>query len=168
MVVREGNKDDAKGVAKVHVDSWRSTYNGIISDQFLNNLSYEKSEKRFRDKVFSPNSSEYVFVAENNQKDIVGFVIGGRNRTEHSNYDGEIYAIYILEEYQKQGIGTKLINAMKEQFIKIGINTYVIWVLIDNPSKHFYEKIGGELVSTQTIQLGDEDLEEISYGFEVQ
>jgi len=42
MIIRKAKLDDATGIAKVHVDSWRTTYKGIIPDDFLNNLSYEQ------------------------------------------------------------------------------------------------------------------------------
>ncbi|NYE07104.1 hypothetical protein F4694_003889 [Bacillus niacini] len=32
---------DAKGIAKVHVDSWKTTYTNIVPDAYLNSLDYE-------------------------------------------------------------------------------------------------------------------------------
>ncbi|EPZ52573.1 hypothetical protein [Alicyclobacillus acidoterrestris] len=40
--IRKAVPDDAAGVAKVHVDSWRTTYREIVNDEFLASLSYEK------------------------------------------------------------------------------------------------------------------------------
>jgi hypothetical protein len=45
MRVREANPTDAAAIAKVHVDSWRTTYKSIVPDDFLANLSYEEHEK---------------------------------------------------------------------------------------------------------------------------
>ncbi|WP_306428702.1 hypothetical protein [Robertmurraya siralis] len=42
MIIREATLSDAEGIAKVHVDSWRTTYKGIVSDVFLEQLSYKK------------------------------------------------------------------------------------------------------------------------------
>lgn len=42
MQIRKATINDAEGIAKVHVDSWRTTYKGIIPDEFLYNLSYKK------------------------------------------------------------------------------------------------------------------------------
>lgn len=36
MQVRIATLNDAAGIAKVHVDSWRTTYKGIIQEEFLN------------------------------------------------------------------------------------------------------------------------------------
>ena len=51
MIIREANLDDAKGIAKVHVDSWRTTYKNIIPDEYLNNLSYEKREQLWTNNI---------------------------------------------------------------------------------------------------------------------
>lgn len=42
MHVRLASSDDIPGIARVHVESWRSTYKGIISDAFLSSLTVEK------------------------------------------------------------------------------------------------------------------------------
>lgn len=53
MKIREAIVSDAKGIAKVHVDSWRTTYKGIIPDDFLNNLSYEQRTKLWEENIDS-------------------------------------------------------------------------------------------------------------------
>ena len=45
ILIRKAELEDAKGIAKVHVDSWRTTYKGIVPDTFLENLSYENREQ---------------------------------------------------------------------------------------------------------------------------
>lgn len=35
MQVRKANADDAEGLAKVHVDSWRSTYKALYRKVFF-------------------------------------------------------------------------------------------------------------------------------------
>jgi hypothetical protein len=41
FLIRPAHLDDAPGIARVHVDSWRTTYKGVIPDTILANLSYE-------------------------------------------------------------------------------------------------------------------------------
>ncbi|PKM47428.1 MAG: hypothetical protein CVV03_03085 [Firmicutes bacterium HGW-Firmicutes-8] len=76
MIVREISLSDAAGVARVHVDSWRSTYRGIVSDDFINGLTYEKAMEHFIS-IFRPKDSPvFGFVAEVDGQ-IVGFGAGG-------------------------------------------------------------------------------------------
>ena len=44
MRVRTAEPRDADSLARVHVDSWRSTYAGILTDEFLAGLSYRDRE----------------------------------------------------------------------------------------------------------------------------
>ena len=50
MQIRRAKLDDAPGIAKVHVESWRTTYKGIIPNDFLNNLSYEAKNRVMEEK----------------------------------------------------------------------------------------------------------------------
>ncbi|KAF0820926.1 MULTISPECIES: hypothetical protein [unclassified Cytobacillus] len=45
MKIRAAELSDAEGIAKVHVDSWRTTYKDIIPENFLENLSYQSREE---------------------------------------------------------------------------------------------------------------------------
>lgn len=43
--IRRAIKDDIQGIAKVHVDSWKTAYKGIFAEEILDNIAYEKREK---------------------------------------------------------------------------------------------------------------------------
>ncbi|EIJ79685.1 hypothetical protein [Bacillus methanolicus] len=63
MKIRKAVLSDAKGIAKVHVDSWKTTYENIIPDEYLNQLTYEIREQLWNNII--PNGN--VFVAENQE-----------------------------------------------------------------------------------------------------
>ncbi|GEO27808.1 acetyltransferase [Alicyclobacillus acidoterrestris] len=163
--IREAVPDDAAGVAKVHVDSWRTTYREIVNDEFLASLSYEKSEERWRNRLAN-NPVEYaMFVAVNDEGQIVGFADGGRERSGDPSYDGELYAIYLLKEHQRKGIGKLLFHHVVSHLASNHFHAMLIWVLNDNPSRYFYESVGGQLVRGKSIQIGEQQLHESAYGW---
>jgi hypothetical protein len=41
----------------------------------------------------------------------------------------------------------------------------LVWVLADNPSRSFYEALGGELIGEQNVTIGGVDLREVAYGW---
>ena len=47
--IRKTVLDDAKGIAKVHINSWKSTYKGIISDESLNKMNIERGIERWKE-----------------------------------------------------------------------------------------------------------------------
>ena len=43
-LIRPATLEDAPAIARVHVDTWRTTYAGIVPDEHLAKLSYERSQ----------------------------------------------------------------------------------------------------------------------------
>jgi ribosomal protein S18 acetylase RimI-like enzyme len=67
---------------------------------------------------------------------------------------------------QRQGIGKQLMLAAVQDLKSRGFSSMLVWVLADNPSKHFYELLGGEHVQTRDIAMGGKSLKEFGYGWE--
>jgi ribosomal protein S18 acetylase RimI-like enzyme len=163
ILIREATFDDAAGIARAHVNSWRTTYAGLVSDDVLANLSYERREVIWRQVLAE--SQEVLYVAEGDDGQIVGFANGGRERTGDKGFDGELYAIYLVEDHQKQGFGSQLTLAVAKKLAGLGMRSLFVWVLSDNPARAFYEKIGGQRVTEQELQIGETELFETGYGW---
>ncbi|CAG7629396.1 GNAT family N-acetyltransferase [Paenibacillus allorhizosphaerae] len=163
MQIRKAALSDAAAIAKVHIDSWKTTYRGIVPDAYLDTLSYEDRKKRWEANL---KADQHVFVAENEEGAIVGFASGGKERSGHPLYSGELYALYILQAYQRQGIGKKLVREIMNAVSQRGFQSMLIWVLEDNPAKYFYESMGGKEIMKQTLEIGGARLTEIAYGWE--
>lgn len=166
ITIRTATPADAPGIARVHVDSWRTTYAGIISAEYLANLSYEKSEARNRAFMTDTGVKRHFFVAEDESGRIVGFAMGGPARGEVPGFDGELYGIYLLKECQRLGIGARLVRAVAAALSADGLRSLLVWVLADNPSRRFYEALGGRFVRQQTINIGGQELAEVAYGWD--
>ncbi|TKC15313.1 GNAT family N-acetyltransferase [Robertmurraya kyonggiensis] len=161
--IRKADLSDAKGLAKVHVDSWRTTYQNIVPDDFLNGLSYNNFEQRWIRNI--PNGG--VYVAETESGEIVGFSSGGKERSgKYTGFVGEIYAIYILKEYQGQGIGRELVKPIAVELKEMGFNSMLVLVLRDNPSRHFYEALGAKYIEEVEVEIGGKWLPELVLGWE--
>lgn len=168
--IRKAGIGDSFDIAKVHVDCWRTTYRGIVPDEKLDKMSYEQSSEKW-EAYFkeATDPSNCVLVAEYKNK-VIGFCAGGKIRKiskRTAGYDGEIKAIYILKEHQKNGAGKKLIEAYEEIFRKNKIVSYIIWVLKENDSKGFYKKLGGKLITTKTYEIGGKKLKGLCFGFKM-
>lgn len=164
-MIRQAVPDDAVGVAKVHVDSWKTTYSGIVNGDFLAGLSYEKSEERWRNRLANSPVEYAMFVAVDDEGQVVGFADGGRERSGDSSHDGELYAIYLLRKHQRKGIGKLLFHHIASHLASKHFHTMLIWVLNENPSRYFYESMGGQLIREQTIQIGEQQLRESAYAW---
>lgn len=75
---------------------------------------------------------------------IVGFMCLGKCRDEDlDNTYGEIWGIYLLPSFWRQGIGTVFIDWGIEELKQKGYRKISLWVLEDNMNaRRFYEKMG--------------------------
>lgn len=163
MKIRAAKLSDAGGIAKVHVDSWRTTYKNIIPEEFLENLSYQSREELWNNII----PKGIVFVAENDEGQIVGFSSGGKERSgEYKEFQGELSSIYILKEFQGQGIGKALVKSVTKELGKSGMNTMLVFVLADNNSTLFYEAMGGKVIDKIEVEIAGKKLNELVYGWD--
>lgn len=165
MQIRQATMADVAAIARVHVDSWRTTYKGLLPDDYLANLTYEQRESLWREILSKPVGHSLVYVAEDHAGNIVGFASGGPERSGDPVYTGEVYAIYLLERWQGQGIGRQLTITLVRQLIQRGFTSLLIWVLADNPSRRFYEALGGQQVRDRLQMTGGVELMDVAYGW---
>jgi len=164
--IRPANAADAPAIARVNVDSWRSTYAGIVAEDFLATLSYERSTKKWANYLADPETASNLYVAETDHDEIIGFVSAGPERDGDPDYHGEVYAIYLLQEAQGQGTGRELIQTAMRGLRERGFTSMLLWVLKDNlPSRKFYEAVGGEYLREKPVEIGSQVLMEVAYGY---
>ena len=166
MNVRPAEGFDAAAIAKVHVAAWRSTYRGLLPDDFLDSLDEAGYEERWGRIVGDGSSRVYVATEGHVGREVVGFASGGRERAGESGYRGELYAIYVLRESQGRGHGRRLVQAVVGGLRELHLRDMIVWVLRDNSgARRFYERLGGVYVRTQPITIGSALLQEVSYGW---
>ncbi len=163
-MIRPATVDDAPDIARVHVESWRTTYPGLMPDAVLDKLSVSGREK-FWYQVLGRDKSQVAFVATDAQGKVVGFVNGGLEREKDPVHTAELYALYLFKESQGYGYGEALFEAMVEKFLEQNHTAMLLWVLSSNPSRGFYEKMGGRYLKIKAIDIGGETLEEVAYGW---
>lgn len=151
MIFREASQDDLIGIAKVKIETWKTTYKGIISDTILDNLDLHKQAENFKELLPRKEDTKCLIVAEADGE-IVGFAAGGVERDGTYGVDGEIYAIYVLKEYQNQDIGKCLMKYAVEKLSEKGLTSFLVWVLERNPYRRFYEKLGGIQIDRKPLE----------------
>lgn len=162
MQIRPTLKADAHSMACIYVQTWQDTYLSLIPYDYLLSMSIPRHEKAFSNEL---NGRHIIsFVAEDDGR-IIGFTTGGYDRHGDSAYDGEIYTLYVLKNFQRRGVGTSLVAALAMQFELSGIHTMLVRVLKLNPYKRFYKKINGLYLQTQRRSFAGEIMEVETYGW---
>lgn len=159
VLIRKAEAGDAAGIAHVQVESWRSTYPGLVPEAFLADMSEAQQTARWR---LLLNDDVVSLVAER-EGHIVGFAVGGASRDRVEGCDAELYAIYLLAVEQGLRIGTELLREMARGLSERGFKSLDVWVLERNPAKRFYERRGGRLAAAKEIEIGGAKLTEHAY-----
>lgn len=127
---------EARGKAYVHWKSWQESYAGIVDPGYLSRLTLEKCE------AMAFRYPENTWVAMDGER-VVGFTAAGayRGADDGETDEGEVYAIYVLQEFQKQGIGYALMRHSLS--VLQGCRRIYVWVLRENQKGiSFYERVG--------------------------
>jgi|SRR4029077_4683225 len=159
--IRAATEHDAVAISHVHVQSWRTTYAGIVPEEYLATLNEAERVLLWREWL---TRDIPVYIADLDGE-TVGFISGGAIREPVQTYDAELYAIYLLEQAQRQGIGTALLKKLAESLSSAGYRGMIVWVLEKNPSRYFYERSSAQIVTAKDIQIGGVMLSEVSYGW---
>ena len=165
MRIREAGPADIPAIARVVVDTWRTTYRGILPDEVLATLSYAQREQVWTRALANQTNLPAVYLAETEAGAVVGVASGGRTEPPDPIYQGELAAIYILDTYQGHGLGRDLVAAVAQRLAERGLTGLLVWVLADNPACRFYERLGGRRVSEKPIEMGGATLLLAGYGW---
>jgi GNAT superfamily N-acetyltransferase len=168
--IREATVDDADAVARVNVDTWRTTYPGIIPDKVLAGLSYEEVARGYRRSLGDPASKACGLIgllAEDPSGEVIGIALAGPTWEPSPTHTAEIRILYVRDAYQRHGVGRALVRAAVERLAARGHVSLLIWVFEANqPARRFYEALGGQLRGARTRQIRGFAVDEVAYGWD--
>lgn len=165
VLVRQAYPSDAQAIARLHVETWRTTYAGLLPDRVLAGMRQENHRASWQSLLLGQRGRETVLVAERAKTGVVGFASAGRARSGLPGYEAEVYTLYVGPDFQNQGIGTRLIEAVFQRLGEEDAHGVMLWVLAKNPSRFFYEALGGVKIATRKERLWGAVLPEIAYGW---
>ena len=165
--VRKAVPTDARSISQIYVDSWRSTYAGLLPDEFLVGLDANARETRWWRHVLADAPGRHVaFVAEAHDNGVVGFASGGPARDRRFACDGEVYTLYLRDDHHGIGLGKRLFTTIAAQLVESRGPSLIVWVLGGNPARFFYEALGGKLVAHRPGTMGGARIEEIGFAWQ--
>lgn len=165
VLVRQAYPTDAGAIAQIHVETWRAAYAGLLPERMLAGMREQRHLANWSTQLGNPRSADLVLVAEQPQRGVVGFMSAGPTRSGLAGYDAEVYTLYVLPDWQNQGVGTRLLEGAFERLRARELGGVMLWVLARNPSRFFYEALGGVAIATRDERLWGVVLPEVAYGW---
>lgn len=136
MIIRPATENDVQGIQHVAHVAWHVTYEGIIRPETRANILSEfYSEESLLRSL--QRSGAVFFVAVEGER-VVGFAqVLPRPRMVA---DYELTRIYVLPDWQRKGVGSKLLEA-----VEAALPDQRLWVIVERDNKgavEFYEAKG--------------------------
>lgn len=137
---------DCREIAAVKRRIWETTYRGIYPDAKIDGYDMPAQEEKFASIVRNGKMSLYVAEKDGN---LLGYMCYGENFRKAFGKTNEILLLYVLKEYQGQGIGRRFFQIARDGLRAMGCKEFLIACNKYNvPAQDFYRAMGGRLIQT--------------------
>ena len=153
--LRDAGPGDEAALWAVTIATAESTFRGLVPDDvYARMCARSRAENPWPRWLSIPGQVTIVAVTEADQP--VGYASAAPPRPDPPGWDSELYSLYVLRDYQRRGIGTRLVREVAARFAREGQRSMVVWSLAQNwASRRFYEAMGAQLIETRRIVDGD-------------
>jgi len=162
ITIRAARFDDAGLIARLDVETWQATYAGILGTPYLAGMSSARREIGWANLIRRDAPSVRVAIGKDGT--VVGFGSCGGSRGEPA-FDAEVFTLYVAPDWQNQGIGRLLLQAMFRRLVEQGYRAAIIWVLSENPARFFYQRLGGKEVRRKLLPFNGALVAASGYGW---
>jgi ribosomal protein S18 acetylase RimI-like enzyme len=164
FTIRRAMIDDASEVARVHCESWRSTYPGLVPQQVIDDWANLEARTKKWTEVLTAGKSP-VWVCEQSGT-VVGFSCAGSASPATDGLTGQLFALYLVQKAHRQGIGQALTQTALHYLQTAGHTHVRIEVMKDNwPAIRFYERMGATFHQEAQFEMSGVALTELIYGW---
>lgn len=156
---RESVIEDASEIAQVNYLTWILTYRGLVPNSELDSLSLESLTDRWKQNLSSANPKNRTFVVLSGASVIAySRFYPSVDPDDDPNRVATIGSIYISPEFQRKGLGRKLMAAVLEAAKSHGFTEATLHVLAANErARAFYESLSWEMDLDADIGVSDEE-----------
>jgi diamine N-acetyltransferase len=148
LAIRNASTNDAQLIRELSFQVWPQTYSSILSPEqieYMMNMMY--SEAALKEQM----NKGHRFIICYDDNEPVGFA--SYSETEPSVY--KLHKIYVLTSQQGKGTGKFIIDHIIKDIIFKNASALQLNVNRHNKAKHFYEKLGFEVIAEEDIDIGN-------------
>jgi ribosomal protein S18 acetylase RimI-like enzyme len=144
---RAANFLDYEAIAKLHAESWRKTYRGIFTDEFLDGKVEQDRIDTWYTRLQFPKDNQFVTVATQQDR-ILGF--GCIYLNDNPIYGTLLDNLHVAPDLHMSGIGKQLMKACAKYISeKCASNKMYLWVYeLNTNARRMYEHLGAAHMET--------------------
>ena len=138
--IRRGNEEDSEVISRIHAESWKSAYKGMVPEEYLKDLKDDFWALNFKKWISEDMVKVKIIYVDFKAAGVIAY---GKSRDEKFNDYAEVWSFYLRPEYFRKGLGTTLMKSVLCEMCDEGYKHCYLWVLeTNNNARRFYEKIG--------------------------
>ena len=140
--IRTATAADASAIATLHAQSWRIAYQGILTDQYLQQELEHDRQTDWQQRFSEPVPNQYVIVAEDAQDNLLGFSCA------YAKFDPEVGTLvenlHAHPACKNRGIGRAMLSHLAQWSLNQYPNDLLhLWVVTENTAAiGFYRRMG--------------------------
>lgn len=143
LSLRFAEPADIDVLAALHVAIWRDTYRDLAPAAAFSALDVPRRIAFWHDKFERPAAAQCILLAEVDQQ-IAGFCLASASSNPEFSEMAEIKFLYVSGDFQRQGIGKRLIREAARHLAAAGYCSAGLGVVEGNePAIRFYTALGG-------------------------
>lgn len=170
MDIRNATADSIGDLAHIQVEGWRAAYAGLVDQAYLDGLDEDAKAADWR--RWMANDAMTALIAHDGDT-AAGFISFGPLRTPppgsspiRPQYPAEVYALYILPDHWRKGIGRALLRDAALRLKGKRQSALCLWVMDKNQRANaFYKALGGQRIGKKQVEIGGRLLTDAAYGW---
>lgn len=135
IVFRDAVAADIPALADLHVTTWNATY------RTTRGPTVAIRTRQWQEIFAKEHRRDFVLVLEDQNGRLIGFTWGKPHEGECA---GQLSKIYLRWEYHGIGLGRRMMAETARRFLDRGIESFVLFAELTNPTLGFYDRMGGE------------------------
>ena len=174
MRIRRATRDDATAIARVHVEAWQSAFAGLLPDSMLAGMSDVRYAAMWSPDALRPERGARRVRGRRCRDGHRGLLqqlrAGPRSargpRRHRAADERGVYLLYVETDFQKQGAGRRLLDALFRQLRSDGFDTRgAVDAGRQPPRASSTRGAGGQLVGERTDTFSGADVDEVAFAW---
>jgi GNAT superfamily N-acetyltransferase len=157
------------------IDATVSAFRGRVPDICLHWITYEESAANWA-RNFEPGGlepDEFILIAEVGGSEVVGLAMVGLRKESLAkrvpatgNFSHDLYSLQVAPLWQRRGVGRRLVARAADRLLKHGVTNLLVRVLVENPNRAFYERLGARLIGSWPYDWEGYETQELVCGWD--
>jgi ribosomal protein S18 acetylase RimI-like enzyme len=146
--LRRARAADETPIARLHAESWRSAYRGILGDEFLNGAVSANRSELWSARFSALDRADQLILVYEERGELQGFACAFFDAD--SEWGTLLDNLHVAPRLKGQGLGRELLLAVAENVRRCGRRQALhLWVYEQNlAARRFYERLGGSVTAS--------------------